>query len=53
MTTEKELLDELKDELKLLDELKCDELCFAGKKARLKEAAIEAGHEKQCLPCDE
>jgi len=43
MTTEEELLDELK----------CDELCFVERKTNLKEAAKEREHEKQCPPCNE
>ena len=42
MTTEEELLNELK----------CDELCFVEKKTSLKEAAKELEHEKQCPPCE-
>jgi len=37
----------------LLEELNCDELCFAEGKAKLKEAAREIGHEKGCRPCNE
>jgi hypothetical protein len=43
MTTEEELLEELK----------CDELCFVEKKTKLREAAKELEHEKQCPPCNE
>ena len=43
MTTEEELLKELN----------CDELCFVEGKTKLREAARELEHEKQCPPCNE